>query len=132
MGKNDQLFPIARLLIYLALGLPRLLKVPMDMPYFRIIIWTTILEKPLMGIRLLNNSSIDDVYMIYRLKAKDKFRYSYVDIEVQMLSQHSTAVHDYLEEKKKARKRFKTSPGPFPLSVAWKKNDNLGLDDAIR
>ena len=99
------------------------------MPYYRIIIWTRLTTEPLVGIRLLANTNVDDVYMIYRLKARDKFRYQYIDIEVQMLSEHSTAIHEYLQEKKQTRNGQKRPSKPFPLFVAWRKGDSAGLDE---
>ena len=75
------------------------------MPYYRI---TILLKssKVSQGIKYVNDSNIDAVTNIARVKAREHYgERSVLDVEAAMLSNHSTAVKRYIEKKKKARDR---------------------------
>ena len=80
------------------------------MPYYRIIIWTKLQPKPFEGIRLVENTLVDNVYRMYESNARNKYGYDFLDIEVQQLSKLCRAVvmHiEYLEKQKKSRDDLK-------------------------
>lgn len=59
------------------------------------------------GIRQHENSNIDYVTNVFRLKAVSSYGNKFVDIEVAMLSKNSTAVKSYLEKEMKRIKNKK-------------------------
>ena len=75
------------------------------MPYYRIVIWTSIRIKPFSGIKLIGDPNINTVYKSMRFKAIDIYKKDLVDFEVQMLSKLSKAVIDF--ERMDATKKSK-------------------------
>ena len=74
------------------------------MPYYRIKIWTKLQPKPFEGIRLVENTFVDNVFRMYETTARDKYGSSFLEIEVQQLSKLCRAVAMHLERVEK-RKR---------------------------
>jgi hypothetical protein len=77
------------------------------MPYYRIVIWNRQKEKPVQGIRWIENQNIDAVLNIMRMKAREAYGMNLKDVEVQMLPKGCTAVLEYKEEQKKKKEAKK-------------------------
>jgi hypothetical protein len=75
------------------------------MPYYRVKIWTKQRRKPFEGIRLVENTFVDNVYRMYETAAKNKYGADFLDIEVQQLSKLCTAVAFHLEQIEKEKKK---------------------------
>ncbi|MCW3111894.1 MAG: hypothetical protein JWR18_290 [Segetibacter sp.] len=75
------------------------------MPYYRIKIWTKLQPKPFEGIRLVENTFVDNVFRMYETSARTKYGYDFLDLEVQQLSKLCTAVLMHLEKLEKQRKK---------------------------
>jgi hypothetical protein len=73
------------------------------MPYYRILIWLINDRLRKEGIRFIENSNIDAVQNIMRVKAREAFGSKVKDVEVQMLAKGSTAVQVYREKEEKKR-----------------------------
>ena len=94
------------------------------MPYYRI---TILLKssKISQGIKYVNDSNIDAVTNIARVKARGYYgERSVLDVEAAMLSNHSTAVKLHIEKKKKARDRKNFIDGL--VEPAKKRSENHG------
>ncbi|MGE5521625.1 MAG: hypothetical protein ACM3VS_17010, partial [Candidatus Dadabacteria bacterium] len=77
------------------------------MPYYRILIWLKNDLDRKEGIRFIENSNIDAVQNMMRLKVREAFGSKVKDVEVQMLAKGSTAVQVYKEKQKKKRENKK-------------------------
>ncbi len=75
------------------------------MPYYRIKIWTKQQQKPFEGIRLVENTFVDNVFRMYEANARSKYGNDFIDIEVQQLSKLCTAVVLHLDKLEKERKK---------------------------
>ena len=62
------------------------------MPYYRIVIWTTIRKSPFQGIRFIPNESITAVQGLMEKRAVEQYKSAFIDCEVQMLAKTCTAV----------------------------------------
>ena len=71
-----------------------------------LIVYVFKVNESMHGNRSKNDSNIDAVTNIARVKAREHYgERSVLDVEAAMLSNHSTAVKLYIEKKKKARDR---------------------------
>jgi hypothetical protein len=70
----------------------------LQMPYYRIVIWTKHRSKPYTGIRLISEPNINTVFNMAHSKANELYRDKVIDVEVQMLSKLCSAVK--MKEKK--------------------------------
>ena len=68
------------------------------MPYYRITIWLKNKQKPVQGIRLIEQYNIDIVTNVIRKKAESTYPGSTIKrVEVAMLSKNDVAVVDFIK-----------------------------------
>jgi len=71
------------------------------MPYYRILIWTSERRKPYCGIRFLELSNINSVFIMVKKKAEQTFKSRLQEVEVQMLPKMCTAVQKHIHKQHK-------------------------------
>jgi hypothetical protein len=84
------------------------------MPYYRILIMLKNQQKPIQGIRFIENHNIDVVYNMVQSKAKTHYNESTIkDVEVQMLPKRCRAVLKFIEDaqKRQSGKRNNNTEG---------------------
>jgi len=96
------------------------------MPYFRITIFLKY-RKPSTGIRYYDNTNIDAVTNIVRVKAIKYYGHDVLDIEVAMLSNKSSAIKQLQQKLMKARENKKLFPDAIKVGQVTGRKDGRGL-----